>query len=300
MDVRQLEYFLKVASMLHFTKASEELYVAQPALSRHIKLLEEELQVVLFKRDNRNVELTEAGKYFKIEIEQLLKRLDKVCKRALEIHKGEAGEIRMGYSNSAMQTFLPGLISGLQHQLPAIKTILLELSNSAQITSLQNKEIDLGFAPNIIVPDFLKSTVLLRDNFVVVLPKDHPISDKNYTDFSVFANEKFILPPRSAGSLYVANLESICLDAGFFPKIVHETAYTTSSLRLVESGIGITIEPKCCLHGQSLNIKFIELSDIPQKMELVMFWHNDLEHEQPLFFNVISSLVNKQVKEISS
>ena len=63
MDVRQLEYFLGVASELHFSKAAEKLYVAQPALSRQIQQLENELDVVLFERDKRNVKLTPAGEY---------------------------------------------------------------------------------------------------------------------------------------------------------------------------------------------------------------------------------------------
>jgi hypothetical protein len=77
--------------------------------------------------------------------------------------------------------------------------------------------------------------VLLRDNFVVVLPLDHPVTEENYVHFSVFANEGLILPPKSESFLYVATIESICLDAGFVPRIVHETPFASTGLRLVEA-----------------------------------------------------------------
>ena len=93
MKFRQLEYFLDVASELHFSRAADKLFIAQPALSRQIQQLEKNLGVLLFERNKRNVKLTPAGEYLREEAKQVLSQLDNIGKRAQQIHKVESGEI---------------------------------------------------------------------------------------------------------------------------------------------------------------------------------------------------------------
>jgi len=281
MDIQVLQNFLKVARTLHFTKASEDASIAQPALSRQIQQLEDVLGAKLFKRNKRNVELTEAGVYFKGEVERILHQWSFTCNRTRQIHNGEAGEIRIGYTHSSMQAFLPKMIRQINQEFPSMRTIMLELTNLQQVRALANKELEIGFTTNPVVEGSINSKVLLRDNFVVVIPLDHPVNEDNYKDFSAFADEGLILPPKDQSSLYVSTIESICLDAGFVPRIVHETPFATTGLRLVEAGIGITIEPKSGLRGQPHGVKYIELKNIPQKAELTMLWHKDLEAQRP-------------------
>jgi DNA-binding transcriptional LysR family regulator len=287
MDIQVLRNFLAVAKTLHFTRAAQDTFIAQPALSRQLKQLEETVGATLLKRNKRNVELTEAGVYFKDEVERMLNQWQFVCARTAEIHKGESGEIRIGYTHSAMQTFLPALIRQIHQGLPSMKTVLLELTNLQQLTALQNKELEIGFSTNPVIEGHIHSKVLLRDNFVVVLPLDHPVSAENYTDFSVFANDGLILPPKDQSFLYVATIESICLNAGFIPKIVHETPFASTGLRLVEAGIGITVEPKSGLRGQPAGVKCIELKEIPQKAELTMLWNPEIEKQRPKLMELI-------------
>jgi DNA-binding transcriptional LysR family regulator len=289
MDIQVLQNFLKVAQTLHFTKASEDASIAQPALSRQIQQLEEVVGAKLFKRNKRNVELTEAGAYFKGEVERLLHQWNYACNRAMQIHNGEAGEIRIGYTHSAMQTFLPKMIREINAKFPNMRTVMHELTNLQQVQALENKELEIGFTTNPVVEGSIKSKVLLRDNFVVVIPLDHPVNEENFTDFSVFAEEGLILPPKDQSSLYVSTIESICLDAGFQPRIVHETPFATTGLRLVEAGIGITIEPKSGLRGQPQGVKYIELRNIPQKADMTMLWHSDLEKQHP---NLVEMMLN--------
>jgi LysR family transcriptional regulator, benzoate and cis,cis-muconate-responsive activator of ben and cat genes len=287
MDTKVLKNFLKVAKSLNFTRASHEAYIAQPALSRQIQQLESMLGVALFKRNKRNVVLTEAGEYFKGEVERILHRWDYACTQARQIGQGEAGEIRIGYTHSAMQAFLPGVLRQIRQELPNLRTVLLELTNLQQVMALEKKELEIGFTTNPVINGNINSKVLLRDNFVVILPTDHPVNEKNYKDFSVFAQEGLILPPRDESSLYVATIESICLDAGFAPRIVHETPFATTGLRLVEAGIGITVEPKSGLRGNPPGVKYIELKEVPQKAEITMLWHKDIEKEKPVLIDLL-------------
>ena len=281
MDIHVLQNFLKVAQTLHFTRASQDAFIAQPALSRQIQHLEDTLGVKLFRRNKRNVELTEAGLYFKEEVVRLLDHWNYMKERTIQIHKGQVGDIRIGYTHSFMQSFLPQILRNLSQELPGIRTIMHELTNLEQVRELKKKELELGFATNPDQEESICGKVLATDNFVVVLPADHPVNEENYPGFSVFADESFILPPKANSHRYVATIEAICADAGVAPRIVHETPFASTGIRLVEAGMGITIEPKSGLRNHPPGVKCIELKDIPQKAELTMLWHKDLEVYRP-------------------
>ena len=186
---------------------------------------------------------------------------------------------------------MPTVIRQINLQLPHIHPTLQELSNAEQVVALEQWELEIGFCTNPVVPAMLNGKVLLRDPFVAVLPLDHPLDEHNFPGFAAFAHEKFILPPRADGPLYVATVEAMCLDAGFVPRIVHETSFASTGLRLVEAGIGITIEPKSGLRGRLPGVKGIDLSALPQRAELTMLWHQGLEQEDPRCIGIYHELL---------
>jgi DNA-binding transcriptional LysR family regulator len=292
MDLQTLKNFVTLAETLHFTKASGQVFMAQPALSRQIKQLEQSMGVELFKRDKRNVALTKAGRYFKQAAQLNIDQLTYAINRARQIHHGEAGEIKIGYTHSIMQTILPKIITEIRAKFPQVKTILREMSNNEQYKDLSEQKIDIGFATNPVVPENLKSKVFFEDVFVLVLPEKHPLLKRKNNNFSAFSAESFILPHEVEGSGYLHTVESICLDAGFFPTVVHHTSSVSSAFRLVEAGLGITIEPKGSLSGQSLALKYIELDNIPQKAQSVILWNDNTEHEHMPILQLIKRTIN--------
>lgn len=292
MDTQTLKNFIKLSETLHFTKASEQVFMAQPALSRQIKQLEEMVGAELFKRDKRNVSLTKAGIYFKEASEQMLNQLNYALNRTRQIHKGEAGEIKIGYTHSIVQTFLPRIIKEIRNEFPEVKTILREMNNDEQYRDLKEQKIDIGFATNPIVPETLHSKVFFEDVFVIVLPENYPLPKNKVKDISSFSRETFILPHEIEGSDYVHMVESICLDAGFFPNVVHHTSSVNSAFKLVEAGLGITIEPKASLLGQNLAIKSIELKNIPQKVQSAILWNDNTEIEHKAILQLIKRIIN--------
>jgi DNA-binding transcriptional LysR family regulator len=166
------------------------------------------------------------------------------------------------------------------------------MNNNEQYRDLSEQKIDIGFATNPIVPQNLKSKIFFKDVFVVVLPKKHPLLKRGWKDFSEFSNETFILPHEIEGSDYVYTVESICLDSGFFPNVVHHTSSVSSALRLVEAGLGITIEPKSSLSGQKLGIKFFELNKIPQKAQSAILWNENTEQEHLPILQLVRRIIN--------
>ncbi len=289
MNIQQLKNILVLADKLNFTRAAEELNIVQPALSRQIKQIEREIGALLFQRNKRNVILTKAGQYFVKEADKLITQIERISKHTAYIHNGQIGEIRIGFTHSIMQTILPKILKTMHQQMPGLKTILKEMNNHDQYWALQQGELDISFATNPLVPGNLKHKVLHIDNFVTLLPKKHPVNQENYQNFSIFSKEEFIFPSRTDGPNYVQIVESICTDAGFKPKVVHETDSASTSFRLVEAGIGISLEPISSLRDHEFPIKSIELKNIKQKAKLTMMWDQEREKEYPALFELLKN-----------
>ena len=279
MDIRQLKNFLVLCDTLNFRKAAEQINIVQPALSRQIQLLENEVGALLFNRSNRSVTLTEAGIFFKKEANRILQDLNKTIIKTAQLHNGEAGEIRVTHASSAMNTVVPSFLVKVKHKWPNLKTTVQEASNFQQIEMLLARKTDMGIAPNIMIPPEVNSKILYKENFVLILPATHPLSKKKFTDLSVLKNETFILPQRATGIGYVETLLEICQEYGFKPKVAHESAHSTGVLRLVEAGLGISIEPISSVKGANMNIRLMELKTIPQKAAMILFWLRDREEE---------------------
>ncbi len=290
MDFRTIEHFLKLSETLNFRKAADEIYIAQPALSRQIMALEEELGVVLFYRNKRNVALTTAGEYFREECERILEDFERVKQRTSQIHKGEGGEIKIAHSSSSMQFLLPNILAKIQAEMPLMKTNLNETTNLYGINALINRTIDVAFGPNMIVPKELNTRTIYVENFVIILPQNHHLDVTNFESLVQLADENFILPPRNESSGYVESLEALCQSYGFIPKVAYQSGNSNTVLRLVEAGLGISIEPKSALSGQNMNVKFIELNNISLKASMLMLWLRGREKELKPFFEIVDKV----------
>ena len=286
MDIQQIKNFLVLCETLNFRKAAEQINIVQPALSRQIQLLENEVGALLFNRSKRTVILTEAGIFFQKETNRIVEDLNKTITRTAELHNGEAGEIRVTHASSAMNTVVPSFLVKVKDKWPNLKTIAQETSNFQQIEMLLARKSDIGIAPNILVPPEINAKTLYKENFVLILPNDHPLSRSRFTDLSVLKNETFILPQLSTGIGYVEAILQIFQGFGFKPKVAHESAHSIGVLRLVEAGLGISIEPVSSVRGTNMNIKLIELKNLPQKVTMTLFWLREREEELSRFINM--------------
>jgi DNA-binding transcriptional LysR family regulator len=286
MDVQQIKNFLVLCDTLNFRKAAEQINIVQPALSKQIQLLENEVGALLFNRSKRSVILTEAGIFFQKETNRILQDLNKTIIRTAQLHNGEAGEIRVTHASSAMNTVVPSFLVKVKHKWPNLKTIVQETSNFQQMEMLLARKTDIGIAPNILVPPEINSKILYKENFVLILPNNHSLSKKKLTDLSVLKNETFILPQLSTGIGYVEAILQICQGFGFKPKVAHESAHSIGVLRLVEAGLGISIEPISSVRGANMNIKLIELKNLPQKVTMILFWLREREEELSRFIKM--------------
>lgn len=280
MNIQQIRNALILSKRLHFTKTAEEAHIVQPALSRQICNLEEELGVQLFKRHKRKVELTPAGEYFTVEMGKLLQQFDLIHQKAYQIGKGQV-EIRIGFTHSIKQSILPEVLNKIRKSRPCICFVLKEVNNEGQFKGLQSKQLDLGFSTNPIIPPNLFGKKLTSCDFVILLPNNHPVTQENYKDFLIFADEEFIFPPLEDGSNHIEIMKSICLDSGFTPNITHTTSSAGTAFKLVENGMGVCLEPENSIQGLPLPLKIIPLRNVRQKAELTIIWNEDFAHDFP-------------------
>jgi DNA-binding transcriptional LysR family regulator len=140
MTTDQLKNFIIVAEVLNFHKATEKIYIAQPALSRQIQVLENEIQAHLFDRTKKQIKLTPAGLYFKNEAQRIIEQLEHAKKRTAQIFRGEAGEITIGHVSSAMQSVIPGFLKKIKETIPDLKIGLLEGTNRLIFSKIINRE----------------------------------------------------------------------------------------------------------------------------------------------------------------
>lgn len=273
MELRQLRSFLVLADELHFKKAADKLFIVQPALTKQIQDLESELGVLLFDRNKRRVQLSVAGEFFKEKVSAIINELEETKNKVKLIENGLKGEIRMGYVGSSIHTFLPKLLSSLHEKHPQIQTYLSEMTTASQLRALQKGELDIAFVRNPPPNKHLAQRLVFQETFSLILPQNHALNEDNFENMAQLANEAFILPTKNDGDLYQKLQWSICEEAGFTPKIAHETVHGYTTIKLVENGLGVSIIPTSFKTVTNAAIKFIELKNSWQKPEITATWN---------------------------
>ncbi len=272
LEFRHYKYFLAVAEELHYRKAAERLYISQPGLSRQIKQMEEILEIKLFERHNRKVELTKTGVFLQEKLLSHFKQFDDIIKHAKLLEKGVNGNLKLAYVGSAMQKLIPELLIKFRKANPNVLINLKENDNKNQIEALLNQSIDIGFVRMERVPKGLMMLPSVEETFSLVLPEKHKIDASNFKSLSQFKDEDFILFDATYSESYYEKVMQIFDDCGFFPTVSHSTVNASSIYRLVENGLGISIVPTSLKKGYNLKIKFIELKNIPQRTNLKIVW----------------------------
>lgn len=279
LELRHLKYFLAVAEELHFRKAADRLYISQPGLSRQIKQMEDYLDIELFERTNRKVQLTASGAFLLEEVRQLFNQLDRSINHARLLQEGKEGTLNVGYVGSAMQNVIPNLMVNFRQSHPNIRFSLQELDNQKQVDKLLYQELDIGFVRLDRVPSPLTLKPVFEDSFSLVLPKQHPVNPDTFQGLQSFKNEPFILFQPSYSPSYYEKVMQLFTYSGFQPIISHETVHANTIYHLVENGFGVSIVPTSLQLGYDLAVKFIPLTDMPQRAILSAAWN--VENRNP-------------------
>jgi DNA-binding transcriptional LysR family regulator len=263
---------MAVGQELHFGRAADKLFITQPALTRQIQQLEEEVGVKLLERNKRNVALTPAGAYLMDEAEYMINHLKNVVEATKRKALGEEGEVRIGFVGSAMQDVIPDLLVKLNEQYPMLHTSLDELSNKEQLNALVHDRLDIGFVRMEQVPIDFEQRVVFEDSFSLVLPADHHLNKSTFESLNQLQEERFILFSHEYSQEYYENIMSIFADHGFEPHVSHRSVHANTIFRLVEKHLGVAIVPSALASGVDLAVQFISLDSLPQRTRLTAVW----------------------------
>jgi DNA-binding transcriptional LysR family regulator len=188
MEFHQLRYFVAAAEELSISKAAERVHVSQPALSRQIKLLEDEIGVKFFDRIKQRIHLTEAGKFFLINARQLLCDSESAIQRTQENFGGVRRTLRLGFLSPFLDDLLAPVIREFQQRHVRSKVSLFDLSPRAQLDRLRLRELDIGILANIDDEDkkLLDVHTLSRNHFIAVIPEDQYKPSRHLIESCIF------------------------------------------------------------------------------------------------------------------
>lgn len=260
MELRHLRYFTTVAKELSFSRAADELYISQPALSRQIKNLEDELGVALFLRQPGGLLLTEAGRFLLEQSQDILHRSNEVVQNIQARFGNTEQALVIGYFAALMKDFLSDVLSCLSSTYPKLNLTLREMLPAEQIKALRSGEIDIAFSgspPKAMEEEFEVATVK-RLSISVVLPKAHPLAKQFSVNLADFATEDFISVSDTTFPGCISKIRDICRQAGFTPKMSTFTDTPTSVTALVAARQGIGL-----MAAESAAIRHPEVVLIP-------------------------------------
>ncbi|MCI3945914.1 Aromatic hydrocarbon utilization transcriptional regulator CatR (LysR family) [Pseudomonas syringae] len=258
MELRHLRYFRVVAETLNFTRAAEQLHLAQPPLSRQIQQLEDELGVALLQR-TRPLRLTEAGRFFYEQTVQLLEQLSRVCDDTQRIDQGHRRWLGIGFAPSTLYGALPELIRRLRSD-GGIELGLTEMVTLQQVEALKSGRIDIGFGRIQINDTAVVQKIIRQDPLVAVVPSGHHLLGAAVS-LEQLAQETFILYPGNVRPSYADHVLGLFTRNDLKIRVAQMTNELQTAIGLVAAGIGIALVPASVQRLHRDDIGYVPLLD---------------------------------------
>lgn len=272
MELRQLSYFDAVARHRHFTRAAEEMHVAQPALSQQILRLEAELGTQLLERTTRRVRLTDAGGAFHARVQHVLAELDAARQELGDFGSGARGRVALGAMQSLGPVDLPVLLGAFHARHPRVDVAVLEDTTATMLRQVASDELDVAFAA-IDERDFpateLAVAELFEEALVVIAARDHPLAGRAALALSDIAGEPFI--SFKAGTGLRRAVERAGEGAGFDPSTRFETTDIGRVRAFASHGLGVSIVPESVATRPGPPVSAVPL-DPPLRRRVGLYW----------------------------
>lgn len=274
MELRHLRYFVAAAEAENVSRAALKLHVSQPALSRQIHDLEEELGFPLFKRSARAVSLTEAGRAFLQESRAVLARAQEAVNKARAIALKDRREIHIGYSPSPTVRMLPPTLRAFQTLLPQVRVKLHDLSTEEMLTGVREGKLQMAFVvhPGRAMLRGLRFEALARDPMCLAVAPNHALAGLHSISVAQAAKEPLVAYGKKDYPEYHEYLEALFATVKMKPQIVGEYDSAASLIAAIEAGSGVAVVPQSmgCTAGQRL--KIIHLTPAPEPVVVGAVW----------------------------
>lgn len=275
MELRHLRYFQAVAEELSFSRAARQLHVAQPALSRAVKQLEQTLGAEVLERSRHHVRLTPAGAVLLREIAALLQQLEEMTRRVRRTAAGEEGELRLGYIGPPTHPFLGRLLHDYRTRYPLVSIHLEERTPERVWEMVAKGRLSAALTRPVVAHEALGlRTILLRvERLGIVVPSSHPLARRRTVSWTALAREPLIVLARREGMGLHDAVIAGCRQAGVTPRLAHTPSLIGTVMSYVEAGAGIGVVTESVVTPTPM-LQF-RLLKPAQSVPLVFVWRED-------------------------
>ena len=291
MELRHLRYFVAVGEEEHYGRAAQMLHVAQPALSRQIQDLEEEVGFKLFERLPRGVKLSVAGKLFLEDARRILQQVNEAAARAARVARGQAGTLRIGFTeNASWHGVVPDSLRRFRERQPDAELQLHPAGSVDQIQDIRSGRVDAGFVFNPSKNDEeLDQLPVAMQHVELAAPKGHPLSKIKKLRLRDLVDAPFIWFPRREAPAFYDRLMHECYRGGLkSPRIVQEAANEATILSLVSHGMGVGWVNGTARWRCPKQVVILSIADLNMPLPMALAWRSD--NTSPLLTSFIADV----------
>jgi DNA-binding transcriptional LysR family regulator len=278
MELRHLRYFVVVGEEQHYGRASRRLRVAQPALSRQIQDLEEEVGFKLFDRLPRGVKLSVAGKLFLEDARRILQAVSEATARAAHVARGQSGTLRVGFTeNASWHGVVPDSFRLFREQQPDAELQLQPAASLEQLDAIRSGRLDAGFANFMPKADpELDQLAVAVHHLELAVPKRHPLTKLKKLRLRELTDAPFIWFPRRASPAFYDRMMHECYRGGLkSPRIVQEGLNEATILSLVSTGLGVGWVLGSARWRCPETVAILPVVDLNVPLTLALAWRRD-------------------------
>ena len=279
--LRHFSYFLAVADERHFGKAAKRLGMSQPPLSQQIQVLEKSLGVRLFERSRQGVQLSREGAAILAPVHRFMEHAQRLQQAVTDARQGRTDIVTVGAISSAMFDIMPRLLRAARRLYPQLSLAVMEARSDEALAALQSGEIDIAFGRFDDRIASLQIRPILYDRLVLVLPVDHPLTQRGRVALAELADENFVLFPRRSSPSFFDQITSACRDAGFSPHVLYEVHSVVSQIAYVGCGVGVGMVPSRAMRFGGGDVVFRPLVETINVVSIAAAW-NAARRKQPV------------------
>lgn len=277
-ELRHLRYFIAVAEELHFGRAALRLNISQPPLSKQIQILEHETGARLFARNNRSVQLTAAGQQFLQDARLVLQQVEQAVDKAARLHRGDEGEIRIGFTSSApFITAVSDALFSFRQRFPAVHIQMQEINTRQQLAPLGDGRLDLGVMRNTLLPETLNHQLLLREPMYALVHRAHRLAGRENIALSDLGQEPFVFFDPQVGTALYGEILGLLGRYDIQPDIAQEVGEAMTIIGLVSTGLGVSILPASFRRVRLSDVVWIPLVEQDARSEVWLVWPKQRE-----------------------
>jgi DNA-binding transcriptional LysR family regulator len=275
LELRQLRTFAAVAERHSFTRAAEDLHVAQQAVSQQIKSLERTLGVTLLHRNSRRVELTAEGSVFLADSKRVLAAADRAAHRVKAAARGEAGTVRLAYTLTTVWDTIPRLLARLGDLFPQLKVDAREVFGGDIPELLLGEHHDLALAPMTSYPPGFRHRTIRREQLRVAVSESDPLARRKRIELATMHKRRFEVWPREMAPGFYDAVLGACRAAGFEPRLDEHAAGNTV-WGYIASGRGVALINNSLIEQLPRGITLIDVAPAKSELTIEAVWrHGD-------------------------